>query len=66
MNWRQVEQRLRKIGYTKGEESKERTIWNCPCEDKAHPVGVGKHPSKEAYFFDYKRKLGPHKKAFGL
>ncbi|OGE00047.1 hypothetical protein A3J17_05170 [Candidatus Curtissbacteria bacterium RIFCSPLOWO2_02_FULL_40_11] len=60
MNWRQVERKLRKINYTKGERSKERIIYNCPCPDKSHPVGVGLHPSQEAYPHDYKRKLGPH------
>ena len=65
MNWRQVSKKLRKVGYTEGARSNERTIWNCPCPDKIHPVGVINHPSKEAFPFDYKRKLGPHLKSFG-
>ena len=65
MKWRQVEKRLRRIGYKEGERSRERTIWNCPCPGMVHPVGVGNHPSQEAYPWDYKRKLGSHLKAFG-
>jgi hypothetical protein len=67
MNWRQIEKKLRKIGYTKGESSRHRTIWNCPClsPNNEHAVGVGNHPNQEAYPNDYKRKLGPHLKDFG-
>lgn len=65
MKWRQIENRLRKIHYSPGERSSERVIWNCPCLNKAHPVSVGLHPSKEAYPFDLKRQLGPHLKQFG-
>lgn len=65
MKWKQIERRLKKIGYSKGEKSNHRTIWNCPCFNKEHPVGVENHPSKEAYPYDYKRKLGPHLKQFG-
>lgn len=65
MKWRQIEKKLRRIGFTKGEMSTHRTIWNCPCADKSHAVGVENHPAKEAYPYDYKRKLGPHLKDFG-
>lgn len=65
MKWRQIEKKLKKIGFCKGEKSKHRTIWNCPCPTKEHPVGVENHPNKEAYPYDYKKKLGPHLKDFG-
>ena len=64
MTWRQVAKKLRKIGYAEGVRTRERTIYNCPCENKAHPVGVINHPSKEAYPWDYKKKMGPHWKNF--
>lgn len=61
MRWREVAQRLTKIGFAPGTRSKHRLMYNCPCNDgQAHPVGVENHPSKEAYPLDYKRKLGPH------
>ena len=66
MKWRQVEQRLRNCGFTIGTQSKHRTIWNCPCPHHEHAVGVENHPSNEAYIFDYKRKLGPHRECFGI
>jgi len=66
MRWRQVEQKLKDIGFTEGAMSKHRTIWNCPCPSHEHAVGVENHPSKEAYIHDYKRKLGPHRKDFGI
>lgn len=65
MNWRQVAQRLRKIGYSEGPSTRHRTIYNCPCPNHDHPVGVGHHPTQEAFPNDYKRKLGPHLKDFG-
>lgn len=65
MNWRQIARKLKKIGFLEGERSKHRTIWNCPCLTKDHPVGVENHPNEEAYPHDYKRKLGPHLKDFG-
>lgn len=64
MKWRQIEKRLKKIKYVPGEKSRERVIWNCPCLDKAHPVSVGLHPSQEAYPYDLKKQLGPHKEEF--
>lgn len=65
MTWRQIEQKLRDIGFTRGEQSKHRKIMLCPCPNHEHSVGVENHPSKEAYPKDYKRKLGPHLKDFG-
>lgn len=64
--WRKVLQKLIAIGYTKGVMSKHRTIYNCPCPNHEHPVGVEtNHLCDEAYPYDYKRKLGPHLKDFG-
>ena len=65
MTWKQIEKRLKKCGYTKGEQSNHRTIWNCDCPTKEHAVGVENHPTKEAYPYDYNRKMGPHLKCFG-
>lgn len=65
MKWRQVEKKLRALGFTKGATSRHRTIWNCPCASHEHAVGVENHPSSEAYIFDYKRKLGIHLDDFG-
>lgn len=63
--WRQVEQKLKKIGFTDGERSKHRKIMLCPCPNHEHSVGVMNHPDQEAYIFDYKRKLGLHLADFG-
>lgn len=65
MTWRQIERKLRRMGFTPGITTRHRTIWNCPCPTKEHAVGVENHPNKEAYPYDYKRKLGPHLKEFG-
>ncbi len=65
MKWPQVEKRLRAIGFIEGERTKHHKIMLCPCPNHEHSVGVENHPTKEAYIFDYKRKLGPHLKDFG-
>lgn len=65
MTWKSIEKKLRRCGFTKGEKSRHRTIWNCPCTTMEHAVGVENHPNKEAYPYDYKRKLGPHLECFG-
>lgn len=61
----EISKRLKKIGYIQGTRTRHYTIWNCSCENKLHPVGVGNHPSRESYFKGYKKQLGPHLKDFG-
>lgn len=66
MNWKQISKKLKKIKYTFGVRNSEREIWNCPCINHDHPVSVGVHPTNEAYPFDLKKQLGPHRKEFGI
>lgn len=61
----EIAKRLKKIGYIEGARVRHYTIWNCPCADKSHPVGVGNQPAKESYFKGYKKQLGLHARDFG-
>jgi len=63
--WRELEKRLRKLGFIRGESTRHHTIYNCPCKGSPHSVGIENHPNKEAYAYDFKRKLGPHLEEFG-
>jgi len=61
----EIIKRLKRIGYKPGVSTRHTQIWNCPCPDMSHPVGVGHHPARESYFKGYKKQLGPHLKDFG-
>lgn len=65
MRWNEVIKRLKKIKYSPGDRKTHYTVWNCPCSDMSHPVGVGNHQTEEARFEGFKRQLGPHLKDFG-
>ena len=65
MRWNEVIKRLKKIKFTPGYRTRHFTIWNCPCPNMNHPVGVGNHGSEEARFGGFKKQLGPHLDEFG-
>lgn len=65
MRWNEVIKKLKKIKYKEGTRTRHYTIWNCSCQDKNHPVGVGNHLTEECRFGGFKRQLGPHAKEFG-
>jgi len=61
MSNNEIIKRLKKIGFTKGRTSRHSTMWNCPCSEKNHVVGVGNHPSDECWFLpQVHKRLGPH------
>ena len=65
MKWSKVTQKLTRIKYIKWRKATHFTIWNCPCGDKVHPVGIGNNPAKECRLGGYlKRQLGPHYEDF--
>ena len=65
MKWSKVIQKITRIHYVKYRKATHFTIWNCPCFDKAHPLGVGNNPAKECRLENQlKRRLGPHYQDF--
>ncbi len=66
MRWRKVLQKIIRIDYKLGKKSNHFDIFNCPCQDKLHPVKIEtKHLPDECRLFDaIKRQLGPHLQDF--
>lgn len=61
MKWREVAQKLVKLKYTKGRKGTHFLIYNCPCPNNDHPVGVTNHlPDECRLMGQVKRQLGPH------
>lgn len=61
MKWREVARKLVKSKFTKGRKSRHYQIYNCPCSNKEHPVGVTNHlPDECRQMGNVKRQLGPH------
>ncbi len=66
MKWSEIIKKIKKVKYTPGKKVTHYTIWNCPCPNKAHPVGIGNHLTEECRFGGLKRQLGSHAKEIGF
>lgn len=65
MKWREVAKKLTKIKYSPGKKERHYLIYNCPCSNKEHPVGVTNHlPDECKQMGNVKRQLGPHYEEF--
>lgn len=57
--------KLTRIKFTKGKKTTHYQIYNCPCPDSDHPVGVTNHlPGECRQIGHVKRQLGIHAEDF--